>query len=214
MPSIIYLSTDLALTRTKLAATYPTSTYRYLNLEGEGSIKIETIRALLASLSITTDKPRLVLVQPADALTPAAQNALLKALEEPPVDTTFALVTNNLSSLLPTIRSRCTLVRLSSPTLTLDEGPLALVKSALKLPAGERLALTKELGKDREEAIAWFDSLLTSLYLTMQKTEGEKQLKFLGGISTLATEISTSLASNVNVTLALQSFLLRLPRLK
>jgi DNA polymerase III subunit delta' len=50
---------------------------------------------------------RFVLVDPADAMNPPAQNALLKTLEEPPDDTTLVLVASSPDALLPTIRSRC-----------------------------------------------------------------------------------------------------------
>ena len=50
---------------------------------------------------------RFVIVDPADAMNPQAQNALLKTLEEPPDDTTLVLVASSPDALLPTIRSRC-----------------------------------------------------------------------------------------------------------
>jgi len=50
---------------------------------------------------------RFVIVDPADAMNPQAQNALLKTLEEPPEDTTLVLVASSPDALLPTIRSRC-----------------------------------------------------------------------------------------------------------
>jgi DNA polymerase III subunit delta' len=50
---------------------------------------------------------RFVLIDPADAMNPQAQNALLKTLEEPPAETTLVLVASSPDALLPTIRSRC-----------------------------------------------------------------------------------------------------------
>jgi DNA polymerase-3 subunit delta' len=50
---------------------------------------------------------RFVVIDPADAMNPQAQNALLKTLEEPPGDTTLVLVSSSPDGLLPTIRSRC-----------------------------------------------------------------------------------------------------------
>jgi DNA polymerase-3 subunit delta' len=50
---------------------------------------------------------RVVIVDPADAMNPQAQNALLKTLEEPPEDTVLVLVSSAPDSLLPTVRSRC-----------------------------------------------------------------------------------------------------------
>jgi DNA polymerase III subunit delta' len=50
---------------------------------------------------------RFVVIDPADAMNPQAQNALLKTLEEPPEATTLVLVASSPDALLPTIRSRC-----------------------------------------------------------------------------------------------------------
>jgi DNA polymerase-3 subunit delta' len=50
---------------------------------------------------------RFVVLDPADAMNPQAQNALLKTLEEPPEGTTLVLVASSPDALLPTIRSRC-----------------------------------------------------------------------------------------------------------
>ena len=49
---------------------------------------------------------RVVLIDAVDELTVAAENAILKLLEEPPAQTLFLLVTHQLSAVLPTVRSR------------------------------------------------------------------------------------------------------------
>lgn len=40
-------------------------------------------------------------------MTPQAQNAILKTIEEPPAYAVFLLLTENAEMLLPTINSRC-----------------------------------------------------------------------------------------------------------
>jgi DNA polymerase-3 subunit delta' len=73
-------------------------------------IVVDQVRDLVdrrLSLKRNEGRRRFVLVDPADAMNPQAQNALLKTLEEPPEDTTLVLVTASPDSLLPTIRSRC-----------------------------------------------------------------------------------------------------------
>ena len=52
-------------------------------------------------------RSKLALVDDAHMLTVAAQNALLKTLEEPPASSLLILVTANPDALLPTVRSRC-----------------------------------------------------------------------------------------------------------
>jgi DNA polymerase-3 subunit delta' len=51
------------------------------------------------------------LIENAEKMTPQAQNALLKTLETPPGDAVFFLMTDQMTSLLPTIVSRCRIVR-------------------------------------------------------------------------------------------------------
>ncbi len=57
---------------------------------------------------------RVVIVDPADEMNIAAANALLKMLEEPPHGVVFLLVSHQPSALLPTIRSRCRELRLTT----------------------------------------------------------------------------------------------------
>jgi DNA polymerase-3 subunit delta' len=81
-------------------------------------IKIDQIRALADFMNISTHRNgmRVITLYPAEALNTAAANALLKTLEEPPPNTMFLLVSNNLDRLLPTILSRCRKFALDMPT--------------------------------------------------------------------------------------------------
>lgn len=77
------------------------------------SIKIEQVRALqprLATRPSFSDR-RVIVIDAIDDLERPAANALLKNLEEPPVGTVFLLVSHSPGRLLPTIRSRCRLLR-------------------------------------------------------------------------------------------------------
>ena len=82
--------------------------------EGRASIPVEDIRELIRICSASSFEGgnRVALVFDAEALTPQAQNAFLKTLEEPPENTFFLLVTVHPESLLPTIISRCRTLRL------------------------------------------------------------------------------------------------------
>ncbi|MEO6024509.1 MAG: DNA polymerase III subunit delta' [Burkholderiales bacterium] len=80
-------------------------------------ITIDQVRGLADFVSLTSHQSgqRVVLITPAEQLNANAANALLKMLEEPPAQVTFLLVTNQLARILPTIRSRCRLLRLPIP---------------------------------------------------------------------------------------------------
>ncbi|MCL2408473.1 MAG: hypothetical protein FWC96_02515 [Oscillospiraceae bacterium] len=51
------------------------------------------------------------IISPADAMNASAQNALLKLLEDPPSYAVFIMKTDNPQALLPTVRSRCAMLR-------------------------------------------------------------------------------------------------------
>ncbi len=74
-----------------------------------GSIKVEQVREAIdrAAFRPFEGRTRVVIIDEADALVGAAQNALLKTLEEPPPASVFLLVTSRPDALLATVRSRC-----------------------------------------------------------------------------------------------------------
>ena len=76
-------------------------------------ISAEQARTVIAALQLQRHSAarRFVIIDPADALTEEAGNALLKTLEEPPDGTQFILVTARAASLLQTVRSRSQRVR-------------------------------------------------------------------------------------------------------
>jgi DNA polymerase-3 subunit delta' len=78
-----------------------------------GSIKVEQVRAATdrAVFRPFEGRRRVTIVRHADAMVPAAQNALLKPLEEPLPASVFILVTSRPDSLLPTVLSRCSHLR-------------------------------------------------------------------------------------------------------
>ena len=94
--------------------------------EGEGGkaekakslvIKIDQIRAVADFIALSTHRAgyRALVLRPAEALHPAAANALLKTLEEPPPRTLLVLASDRPARLLATIRSRCRRLALMAP---------------------------------------------------------------------------------------------------
>src|SRR5690625_2621114 len=81
-------------------------------------IRIEQLRALDDWFYASTHRAgfRVVIFYPAHQINGITANALLKILEEPMPQTVFLLITSQLPLLLPTIRSRCQLLRLPSPS--------------------------------------------------------------------------------------------------
>jgi DNA polymerase-3 subunit delta' len=76
-------------------------------------IKVEATRSLLEKAKFQPSRAplRFLVVDGIDCVTPAASNALLKVLEEAPESVRFFLLAEREEKVLPTIRSRCSMVR-------------------------------------------------------------------------------------------------------
>ncbi len=87
-------------------------------------LSIEVIRRELvapAGLKAALGHGKVFVIEEAESMTTAAQNAMLKTLEEPAGRTLIVLLTDQPDSLLPTIRSRCQSIRFAA----LDEDLVA-----------------------------------------------------------------------------------------
>lgn len=115
--------------------------------------KIESIQIFLHLANTKSDLMRLVVINQAENLTTAAQNALLKTLEEPPKNTFFWLISSNPGAILPTIRSRARLAKLLplEPNLLADYFKDSLdeltptEQAQVKFLAGDNLELWQQL---------------------------------------------------------------------
>lgn len=77
-------------------------------------LSIHVIRQELAAVAArktVMGRGKVFVIEQAELMTPAAQNALLKTLEEPAGRTLIILLTTSGGDLLPTVRSRCQMVR-------------------------------------------------------------------------------------------------------
>lgn len=98
--------------------------YFIVESEAEGkAIKIDQIRELISHASKTAQLStyKIVRIQSADAMNINAANALLKTLEEPSPNTIILLLTEHLSSLPATIRSRCQIIHFRAPKKTVAQ---------------------------------------------------------------------------------------------
>ena len=78
--------------------------------EKPASISVDEIREQVNNdivIKPYSSRYKVYIIADADMMTVQAQNALLKTIEEPPEYAVIMLLTSNIDSLLPTIRSRC-----------------------------------------------------------------------------------------------------------
>ena len=117
------------------------------------SIKIDVVRDALERTAFRPfeGRRRVVILRDADTLEIAAQNALLKSLEEPPPSTSFILTTAVPGILLPTVRSRCMQLRFGR----LGDADVALVlERDIGVPADEATAAAALAGGSVGQALA------------------------------------------------------------
>jgi DNA polymerase-3 subunit delta' len=85
--------------------------------EQNDSIKIDDIRQMTHSIHQTTHSGRykIVVIDTAERMTDSAANALLKTLEEPPPSMVTFIISYAPYFLLPTVRSRCQMLKFTPP---------------------------------------------------------------------------------------------------
>ena len=89
---------------------------KYIHTEDKKTIGVDTVREIVTDAYIRPfeSRKKVYIIEEGDAVTEQAQNALLKILEEPPEYVVFIILVSNLSALLQTIISRCTIVRFTA----------------------------------------------------------------------------------------------------
>ncbi len=151
-------------------------------------IKIDQVRAVADFLALSTHRAgfRVLVLRPAEAMQPAAANALLKTLEEPPQSTAIVLVSDRPARLLATIRSRCR--KLALPMPPRDEA-LAWLREqgtpdpeALLALAGGAPLLARDLARPEDE------ELRRRLIAELARPSGADPLQFAAGIDRNAVE--------------------------
>jgi DNA polymerase-3 subunit delta' len=115
-------------------------------------ISVDEVRKMKSffALSAADGGRRTAIIDSLDELNPAAANALLKLLEEPPASVTLFLIAHQPARLLPTIRSRCRELRLTplGPQDLAD----ALTQAGGDIAPEDRTALAELSGGSTGEA--------------------------------------------------------------
>ena len=199
-----------------IADNYPEGKFVITHVTAEkSSILIGQIHELIKNLAVTSRLPRLIWIEEAGQLTIPAQNALLKILEEPPANTQFILSVSNPRSLLPTISSRCRLMKITATAdVPLDGTALADIKKALPASAGDRILAADSLGRKREPLLLWTQNCLSDLEQKIKTEKSPKPLSILTRIAGLVHSTYLDLQTNVSVTLTMQNLFLSLPHTK
>jgi DNA polymerase III delta prime subunit len=178
------------------------------------SIKIESIRELHSLLS---KKPlmlplQLAVIWGADQLTLAAQQALLKLLEEPSRQTNIFMICHNYKNLLPTIQSRCQVVRFfNTQSLSETEDDTDFIRefeSLCKMSPIERMAALEPYAANRERCLDWLENTVRNLSQKMVKSRSQDLIKRVAFILKNTQVAYSDISRNINIKLSLDNLAL------
>lgn len=138
------------------------------------AIRIDVIRQLADFMGQTAQQGgrKVVILHPAEAMNLNAANALLKSLEEPSAETYLLLVSDQPSRLLPTIRSRCRVQSLITPSHT--DAMAWLSQNLPDLDAEQHAALLLMAGGAPLRAVTLHE--MDAASLRQEVVEGVKEL--------------------------------------
>lgn len=158
-------------------------------------ILIEQVRELMNQLSFGTAQLRIVYMLEFHLASQAAQQALLKTLEEPTNNTLFVLGTTQVDACLPTIRSRCIEQRIQLGTNQHDPSAEDIqLFDALQASNLGQAVQEAERWSDREAAIAFLTRRLH--YVTNQNVSAfrpQQQAHLLTAINQLTSGVNVKL---------------------
>lgn len=148
-------------------------------------------------------------IESADLLTPEAQNALLKTLEEPPIHTHIYMEAQSDHSFLPTILSRCHSITLhdAAKTVTKEEEAIIEVIQQLLTPKttiGQTLATLDTLCKNKNDAGQWVEHAIRA----MHKTKSDWSTHVYTTLEKHLMDTKKYLAANVSYKLVLDEIFL------
>jgi len=125
--------------------------------------KIETIREAIKFFSLKSFSLRhkTIIIEDGNTLSPAASNAFLKTLEEPPKDAFIGVCVSKLEGILPTIISRCRKIFLPSAQKEPDAESIRLAHSFLE---GDDLIF-----KDRQRFLQFLEALIILIHAGILK---------------------------------------------
>lgn len=184
------------------------------------SITITMVRAIQA---ICSRKPLaggklLIIIKDIDSATAEAANALLKILEEPPSYAYIVLSASNQHKVLPTISSRCHMIKESVLTkrAARNEKMITQIKTIFISSEGERLLISGKIAKSKDETVDFLDNLLNALEISLSSSINDLSIPSIE-IASLVHKViyaKNYIESNVNYKLVLDVLLLGFPHIK
>jgi len=148
-------------------------------------------------------------IESADLLTTEAQNALLKTVEEPPTHTHIYMEAQSETAFLPTILSRCQIVKLHNDADAItkkEEALLETIQQLLKpdMNMGRILATLDTINKNKNDASLWVEDAISVVH----KTKSSWSIATYTALAKQLMLAKKQLASNVSYKLVLDEIFL------
>lgn len=159
--------------------------------EYANDINAEQAREISHFLSLTPGEAqwRVVIIDSVDALNTHGANAILKILEEPPHQSVILLISHNPLKLLPTIRSRCRVLRLNP--LTSEQYGKVVRQAAPEVDSAKMKALGAMCEFSPGVALSLQETDAISLYEALLHVCGTLPEVDLGAVHRFADEVGT-----------------------
>lgn len=177
------------------------------------AIGIEKVRQIQKKVFLKPLKSnfKAVIIKNSESLTIPAQNALLKILEEPPIDTIIILLAKNKDLLLSTVISRCQVFEIDGDEFSLSETEidqnLKTIKSLIEDNLGSRLKLAQDISKSKEDATLWLKKIILSLRKKMIENPSNEPTTYLNILTSFQKTYTIINTTNVNPRFTIENLL-------
>lgn len=177
----------------------------------EKAAGIEEVRILQKKIILKPNKSqtKAIIVKADFGITIDAQNALLKILEEPPSHTIIIIRVDQKDQILPTILSRCKIIRFRQNTKISDEEKSRfseILNSLLENGVGDKLKIAQDASRDKDNAANFLEKLiLVARENLLDNPQDQRHIDLLKALQKTYSVIKTT---NVNKRIALENLFL------
>ncbi len=166
--------------------------------------KIDDAKSLQATTKLAFSEPTAILIKNIENATEEALNAFLKNLEEPQENLFYFLTSSSSYAVLPTILSRCQVVRTNSKNYLSENVPE--IEKFLEFSSGQKFAFLEQF-KTREDAVSFVSDLTNFIHTKI--SEG-KDLSKLGVEAEISLKTLNNLKANGNIALQMANLAIKL----
>lgn len=184
----------------------------YLEIAPDPSISLERIKQAIKFLSQKPyqSKVSFVTILEANLATIEAQNALLKLLEEPPSYALIILTSPNEDGLLPTVVSRCQIVRLKTVKQTNVDPQAKKFLEMLLSQDPQAIEKLSDLGLTRQEVLSFFEQITLSAESDLSDPKSKTNKEDLYRLLKSLDQARDQIAKNANLRLIIANLILQL----